>query len=64
MSENGMAYIGRCPGCQNIVMGIVDDPEYKKDIAKQVADGIKNGLQVERVPLPVKFARCKCEDSK
>lgn len=44
------AYIARCKcGCGAIVMATVDRPEYQKDVAKDVADAIRDGYTVEHV---------------
>lgn len=42
------SYIGR-KSCGCIVLAIVDDPDHKKDIAKEIAKAIKGGLTIERV---------------
>lgn len=48
--ENHPCYIARCKcGCTGIVVAIVDNPEHKKEIAKEVASCIKDGLSIERV---------------
>jgi Ethanolamine utilization protein EutJ (predicted chaperonin) len=44
------AYIARCKcGCRGIVMCTVDRPEHAVDVAKEVADCIRDGLTVEHV---------------
>ena len=55
------AYIGKIPGCGCIVAAVVDGYISKKDIAKEVADFIKRGYDVERVligPDGIGFTRC------
>ena len=47
MSED-MCYIGR-KDCGCIVLAIVDNPEHKKDTAREVGKAIKDGLKIERV---------------
>lgn len=51
MNAYKFAYIGRKPDCGCVVAIIVDMPEYKKDVAKQVAEFIRDGLEIERVDL-------------
>lgn len=43
-----MAYIAR-KACGCIVMASVDLPEWKKEIAKEVASCLRDGLTIERV---------------
>lgn len=43
-----MAYIGR-KSCGCVVAAYVDDPERRKDTAKEVASWIRDGLTVEHV---------------
>lgn len=45
------AYIGRLPECGCVVAIVVDAPEIKKDVARHLADFVKRGYEVERVPL-------------
>ena len=42
------SYIGR-KHCGCLVAAMVDDPEHKKDIAKEIAKWIRDGLIIERV---------------
>lgn len=44
-----MAYIGRCGDCDAIVLAIVDTPERKKDVAKEIAQAVREGQRIERV---------------
>lgn len=41
-------YIGRRPGCGHIVGAIVDDGKRPRDVAKFVADMVRDGLTIER----------------
>ena len=58
------AYIGRCPECSAIHGAIADTPSDKRWVAKMVADMIRDGLNVERVPFgqhaPIKLDGCGC----
>ena len=46
-----MTYIARCRcGCGGIIIAIVDSPEHKKDVARELADGIRQGYSFDRVP--------------
>ena len=46
------SYIARCQcGCKGIIIAMVDDPERKSDIAKEVAKGIRQGYQFERMAI-------------
>ena len=51
MSES-MAYIGRRP-CGCIVFAIMDNPEHRKDVARELGKAIREGLTVERVAAEV-----------
>jgi len=59
------AYIARCRKCNGIVMTTIDDPKYKGDVAKIIAEHINDGYFIERVT--VSSARkliesnCVCE---
>ena len=44
------SYIGR-KSCDCVVCAIVDMPDHKGDVAREVARWIKEGLTVERVTL-------------
>ena len=43
-----MAYIAKKP-CGCIAMAVVDNPEHRRDTAKEVASCIKEGYIIERV---------------
>ena len=56
------AYIGR-KACGCAVAAAVDMPELQEETAKSVAEFIKGGLRVERIPLGdvgVQVKRCRC----
>jgi hypothetical protein len=60
MTENWMSYIAR-EKCGAIVCCTVDEPQYAKQIAKDVASWIRDGLNVERVNGEViRQSFCKC----
>jgi hypothetical protein len=56
------AYIGRCPCCGNVPAVSVDVPEDAKRTAKYVAEMVRSGLSVERIPLSevkgIQLRRC------
>jgi hypothetical protein len=47
MAES-MAYIGK-KSCGCIVAACVDNPEHKREIARNLAEWIRDGLTIERV---------------
>ena len=48
-SSETPAYIARCKcGCKAIVFAVVDKPEHAADTAKEVAECIRDGYEVER----------------
>ncbi|MCB0038676.1 MAG: hypothetical protein KDE23_03290 [Caldilinea sp.] len=48
------SYIARCKcGCGGILFATVDNPQRAHDIAADVADCIRDGLHIERVPSEV-----------
>jgi hypothetical protein len=56
------AYVGTKP-CGCTVAAVVDDPAYRKDTARSVAEFIADGLNVERVSLEsarVTLTTCRC----
>jgi len=63
-SENEMAYVAICE-CGGLVMATVDLPEYRKDVAKEVASCIKKGYEIGRMTVKkVKAAKwCKCKST-
>jgi hypothetical protein len=55
--------VGRCPGCHSLVFACVDDPKWKKETAKDVAQAIKDGLEISRVDtetVRVEMKGCSC----
>jgi len=47
--DEPMAYIGRCPECKHVIFASADTPNNKKELAKDVGDCIKSGLEIERM---------------
>lgn len=48
-SANVAAYIARCKcGCGGVVVAMVDDDNYKKENAKEIAKLIRQGFAIER----------------
>ena len=45
----GMSYMSRQP-CGCLGMAVVDNPDHKRDVAKEVAKAVRRGETVERVP--------------
>jgi hypothetical protein len=65
--ENVAAYIGKCPGCKQVIAATVDAPEYRDDVAKDVAEWIRDGLIVERSTVGEArklFNNCACNSEK
>lgn len=63
MAEATHVYIGR-KACGCAVAAVVDGYVSKKEIAKDVADFIKRGYDIQRVPIGddgVKLDRCEHE---
>jgi len=61
-SDIQFAYAGRKP-CGCTVAVVVDDPDFPKDVAKDVSNFIKSGLTIERVPIETVWEQlrsCKC----
>ncbi len=51
MSRQGTAYVAVKSACGCAVTFQVNNPEHRKDVAKQVADDIRHGLDVYLLPL-------------
>lgn len=49
MSER-FAYVGRWTTCACVAAVVIDEPEHPRDTAKSVADFIRRGFRVERIP--------------
>lgn len=47
--EIRMSYIGRKP-CGCVVCAAVDSPQYRKEVARDIAKWVRSGLTIERVP--------------
>ena len=63
MTDQQMAYIGRCSECNNIAFAAVDKPHVIADVAGEIAEMLRDGWTVERVTS--KFVRenyggCNC----
>jgi hypothetical protein len=61
-----MAYVG-IKACGCIVAATVDNPQHKREVAKDIAGFIRQGLSVERITVErvrKELKRCECEDSK
>lgn len=57
-----MAYIAR-EKCGCITMATVDDPEHKREVAKQIAKAVRLGETVERVTCEyVRTTEWKCPE--
>lgn len=59
------SYIGRCPGCKGVTAYISDIPEFKRRTASEVAQLIRDGLEIERLPsdsLP-ELNGCSCHQA-
>lgn len=53
MEEQRLDYVARFPGMPGYGAWVADDPKYKADTAKTVADWIKRGATIERVTTDV-----------
>ncbi|MCK9568589.1 hypothetical protein M0R72_06580 [Candidatus Pacearchaeota archaeon] len=63
MTEH-MAYIA-VKSCGCVVGAVVDIPECRKETAKDVAEWIRNGLTIERVPsaeVKTLLKACHCDE--
>lgn len=59
-----MAYIGRCK-CGHVVAAAMDEPEYRKDNAKEVARWMRDGLTIERLDVDAVrtyLHKCTCPE--
>ena len=59
-----MCYIG-IKECGCVVAACVDNPEHKKDTAKNISDWIKDGWTTERIPVEDtrnRLSSCKCNE--
>ena len=65
--ENTMSYIGKCKKCKNIMACVVDIPGMEKETAKDVAEFIKDGLEIGRETVEfvrANFNPCECNQKK
>lgn len=66
MADSGdqMAYVG-IKSCGCVVAATVDNPAHQKEVAKDVATFIKEGLTIERKTcawVRENFEGCKCQE--
>jgi hypothetical protein len=47
--ESRPCYAAKCSGCGHVVGLTLDEPQYRKDVAKQIAKWIRRGLVIERM---------------
>jgi hypothetical protein len=58
-----MAYVAYHADCGKVVACTIDNPEHKKEVAKDVADWIRRGDTVEHIPatdMPDAPGWCRC----
>lgn len=63
MASEQMAYVARC-ACGAVVAAVIDDPNYRRDTAREVAAWIRGGLVVERMTVDEareQWRPCTCE---
>lgn len=63
MDKSRPCYMARCQGCNHVVALTLDAPEYRKDVARDVAEWIADGLIVERSTAKIGrelFNGCTC----
>lgn len=48
-SSEDMSYGGFCGDCGRLVYAIVDSPDRKRDVAKGIAEAVRDGCRVERM---------------
>lgn len=66
MSEERMAYVGKCRQCHGAYMMVIDNPEHDRDVAKEVEAVINAGDTIERMTVEAARASwsahtCQCE---
>jgi len=49
MSSESMSYIAKKP-CGCLSMAIVDNPDHKRDTAREISKAVRLGETIERVP--------------
>jgi hypothetical protein len=47
--ESRPCYAAQCTGCGHVTGLILDEPQYREDVAKQIAEWIRYGLVIERM---------------
>lgn len=60
--DEHMSYIGICH-CGQVVCAVVDNPARRRDVAREVASWIRDGLTIERVTsayVRTHIGRCRC----
>ena len=64
-TAESMAYISRAP-CGCIRMAVVDSPDHKRDVAREIGKAVRAGESVERVTCEyvrqTKWTRPDCAD--
>lgn len=63
MSDQVYAYVGKCASCGAVRFAAVDRPEDKRQVARDVAEAIRDGFVVERVTVEAARAMpwaCTC----
>ena len=58
------AYIARCE-CGQVVAATVIEPRRKAEIARMIAEWVRDGLTIEQVGIPLardQFGMCECEE--
>ena len=59
---NEMAYISK-KACGCLAMAIVDNPDHKREVAKEIGKAVRLGETVERVPAEdVRTMAWKCSE--
>ncbi len=60
---NEFVYIGAAP-CGCVVSAYIDNPNRKRDVDKAIADSVRDGLLVSRIPRSTTSPFTKCEPHK
>ena len=61
--DSRFLYIGSAP-CGCVVDACVDDPAHKRDVAQSIAESVRAGLLVARIPNPGVSPFTRCEPHK
>jgi len=62
--DERMAYVGLCPGCERVMLMTIDAPEWRKEVAHDVADIILHGYVLKHVTAEesrTMLYSCKCK---